>query len=128
MPATYESAVKDLLALGHELAAHRKFDLAHTHKLAAALGHPERRLQSVLIAGTNGKGSTAATLASIVQAAGYRIGLYTSPHLLEINERIQINNEPISDVEFAEIYNRVEEVAQQLLAKLNVEIALEQLP
>ena len=82
--ATYESAVSRLLALGHELAAHRKFDLAHMRKLADALGHPERRLQSVLIAGTNCKGSTAATLASIVQAAGYRTGLYTSPHLLEI--------------------------------------------
>ena len=84
-------------------------------KLVAALGHPERRLPSVLIAGTNGKGSTAATLASIVQAAGYRTGVYTSPHLLQINERIQINKEPISDAEFAEIYDRVEEVAQQLV-------------
>ena len=117
MSATYESAVSRLLALGHELAAHRKFDLAHMRKLADALGHPERRLQSVLIAGTNGKGSTAATLAGIVQAAGYRTGLYTSPHLLEINERIQINQEPISDVEFAEIYDRVESVAQQLVAR-----------
>ena len=84
--------------------------------LARALGNPERRLQSVLIAGTNGKGSTAATLASIVQAAGYRTGLYTSPHLLEINERIQINQEPISDAEFAEIYDRVESAARQLVA------------
>lgn len=84
--------------------------------LARALGNPERRVQSVLIAGTNGKGSTAATLASIVQAAGYRTGLYTSPHLLEINERIQINQEPISDVEFAEIYDRVESAALQLVA------------
>lgn len=84
--------------------------------LARALGNPQRRLQSVLIAGTNGKGSTAATLASIVQAAGYRTGLYTSPHLLEINERIQINQEPISDVEFAEIYDRVESTARQLVA------------
>lgn len=84
--------------------------------LARALGNPQRRFQSVLIAGTNGKGSTAATLASIVQAAGYRTGLYTSPHLLEINERIQINQEPISDVEFAEIYDRVESTARQLVA------------
>src|SRR5262245_48366430 len=85
-------------------------------RLAEALGNPQRRLQAVLIAGTNGKGSTAATLASIVQAAGYRTGLYTSPHLLEINERIQINGEHISNVEFAEVYDRVEEAAQHLVA------------
>ena len=113
---TYESAVSRLLALGHELAAHRKFDLAHMRILAEALGNPQRRVQSVLIAGTNGKGSTAATLASIVRAAGYRTGLYTSPHLLEINERVQINGEYISNIEFAEIYERVEQAAQLLVA------------
>jgi dihydrofolate synthase/folylpolyglutamate synthase len=68
-----------------------------------------------LIAGTNGKGSTAATLASIVQAAGYRTGLYTSPHLVRINERIQIDREPISDVEFAIMYERVDSIARQLV-------------
>jgi dihydrofolate synthase/folylpolyglutamate synthase len=115
--ATYESAVHDLLALGHELASNRKFDLAHMRRLAEALGHPERRLKSVLIAGTNGKGSTAATLASIVQTAGYRTGLYTSPHLLRVNERIQINREPISDAEFAVIYDRVEGCAHELVER-----------
>ena len=115
MPVPYESAVANLLALGAELASHRKFDLDHMRRLAAALGHPERRFQSVLIAGTNGKGSTAATLASIVQAAGYRTGLYTSPHLQQINERIQINQEPISNAEFAEIYERVDTAARQLV-------------
>jgi dihydrofolate synthase/folylpolyglutamate synthase len=113
--ATYESAVNSLLALGHELASNRKFDLAHMRRLAEALGNPQRKLQSVLIAGTNGKGSTAATLASIVQTAGYRTGLYTSPHLLRVNERIQINQEPISDAEFAVIYDRVESCAHELV-------------
>ena len=117
MQATYESAVNNLLALGHELASNRKFDLAHMRRLAEALGNPQRKLQSVLIAGTNGKGSTAATLASIVQTAGYRTGLYTSPHLLRVNERIQINEEPISDVEFAVIYDRVERCAQELVER-----------
>jgi len=112
---SYQSAVDRLLALGHELTSQRKFDLEHMRILARALGNPERRLQSVLIAGTNGKGSTAATLASIVQAAGYRTGLYTSPHLLRINERIQINREPISDAEFALIYERVGLAAQRLV-------------
>ncbi len=117
MPVTYESAVHNLLELGHELASNRKFDLAHMRRLAEALGNPQRRLQSVLIAGTNGKGSTAATLASIVQAAGYRTGLYTSPHLLRVNERIQINQEPISDAEFAVIYDRVERCANELVER-----------
>jgi dihydrofolate synthase / folylpolyglutamate synthase len=117
VPLTYETAVSRLLQLGHELASQHKFDLAHMRTLAEALGSPQRRLQSVLIAGTNGKGSTAATLAGIVQAAGYRTGLYTSPHLIEINERIQINREPVSDVEFALIYERVEAAAQELVAR-----------
>lgn len=117
MSATYESAVNKLLALGHELTSNRKFDLAHMCRLAEALGNPQRKLQSVLIAGTNGKGSTAATLASIVQTAGYRTGLYTSPHLLRVNERIQINQEPISDAEFAVIYDRVERCAHDLVER-----------
>ncbi|MFL6314087.1 MAG: bifunctional folylpolyglutamate synthase/dihydrofolate synthase [Terriglobales bacterium] len=117
MSATYESAVNNLLALGHELASTRKFDLAHMRRLAEALGNPQRKLQSVLIAGTNGKGSTAATLASIVQTAGYRTGLYTSPHLLRVNERIQINQEPISDAEFAVIYDCVEGCAHDLVER-----------
>ena len=96
MPVTYQQAVSRLLALGHELTSQRKFDLEHMRVLARALGEPQRRLQCVLIAGTNGKGSTAATLAAIVQAAGYRTGLYTSPHLVLINERMQVNQEPIS--------------------------------
>ncbi len=117
MSVTYESAVHNLLALGHELASNRKFDLAHMRRLAEALGNPQRKLQSVLIAGTNGKGSTAATLASIVQTAGYRTGLYTSPHLLRVNERIQINQEPISDAEFVLMYDRVERCAHELVER-----------
>ena len=116
MSPNYESAVSGLLALGHELLSNRKFDLAHMRRLMEALGNPQRRLQSVLIAGTNGKGSTAATLSSIVHAAGYRIGLYTSPHLLRINERIQIDRESISDIELAEMYGRVESAAHSLVA------------
>jgi dihydrofolate synthase/folylpolyglutamate synthase len=117
VPATYESAVNKLLALGHELASNRKFDLAHMRRLAEALGNPQRKLRSVLIAGTNGKGSTAATLASIVQIADYRTGLYTSPHLLRVNERIQINQEPISDAEFTVTYDRVERCAHELVER-----------
>ena len=113
---SYEIAVARLLELGHELTSSRKFELEHMRILARTLGHPERRWPSVLIAGTNGKGSTAATLASIAQAAGYRTGLYTSPHLVRVNERIQINGEAISDAEFAEIYDRVDEAAAGLVS------------
>ena len=101
---SYQSAVASLYALGHELHAPRKFDLAHTRVLVRALGDPERRFPSVLIAGTNGKGSTAATLASILRAAGHRTGLYTSPHLVRINERIRIDGEATSDSDFAAAY------------------------
>lgn len=83
--------------------------------LAEALGAPQKALPSVLIAGTNGKGSTAATLASILTAAGYRTGLYTSPHLLRVNERIQIDGIQIPDEEFARLYFQVDETARCLV-------------
>ena len=100
-PSAYTLAVDHLYALGQELAPlpplpdgtpapRRKWDLAHMRSLCAALGDPQSKFPSVLIAGTNGKGSTAATLASILSAAGYKTGLYTSPHLVRVNERIQI--------------------------------------
>ena len=93
--SSYETAIARMYALGHELAQtpSHKFDLAHMRVLLAALDNPERRFPSVLIAGTNGKGSTASTLASILRASGLRTGLYTSPHLVRINERIQIGGE-----------------------------------
>src|ERR1035438_3335129 len=114
---TYQSTVEQLYALGHELAATptHKFDLAYVREMLAALGNPERRFPSVLIAGTNGKGSTSSDLASILCAAGYKSALYSSPHLVSINERIRVNGEAIADVEFSEIYDRVERTAQQLL-------------
>jgi dihydrofolate synthase/folylpolyglutamate synthase len=118
---SYAAAVDHLYALGHELAPtpsdapRRKFDLAHMRVLAAALGDPQATFPSVLIAGTNGKGSTAATLASILTAAGYRTGLYTSPHLIRVNERIQIDGDPIPDEDFARLYFQVDETARRLV-------------
>ncbi len=70
--------------------ARRKFSLDEVRILLGALGDPQRRFPAVLIAGTNGKGSTAATLASILTEAGVRTGLYTSPHLERPNERIRV--------------------------------------
>jgi dihydrofolate synthase/folylpolyglutamate synthase len=108
-----------MYALGHELAqtpAH-KFDLAHMRVLLAALGHPEKEIPSVLIAGTNGKGSTAAMLASIVQASGLKVGLYTSPHLVHINERIRVNGTAISDNDFALLHDVVDRTAERLVTE-----------
>jgi len=114
---SYETAVAQMYALGHELAQtpSHKFDLAHMRVLLAALGHPENRSPTVLIAGTNGKGSTAATLASILQASGLKTGLYTSPHLVRINERIRLNGEPISDYDFATLHDVVDRTAERLV-------------
>jgi dihydrofolate synthase/folylpolyglutamate synthase len=106
-----------MFALGHELAqtpAH-KFDLAHMRVLLQAMDHPERRFPSVLIAGTNGKGSTAATLAAILRASGLKTGLYTSPHLVRINERIRVNGKEIGDDEFASLQGEVDRVAEKLV-------------
>src|SRR6202521_5951213 len=108
-----------MYALGHELAqtpAH-KFDLAHMRVLLAALGHPENGFPAVLVAGTNGKGSTAATLASILHASGLKTGLYTSPHLVRINERIRLNGEAISDDDFAMLHDVVDRTAERLVGE-----------
>jgi dihydrofolate synthase / folylpolyglutamate synthase len=115
--STYNTAVSRMFALGHELAQtpSHKFDLAHMRALLAALNHPERRFPSLLIAGTNGKGSTAATLASILQASGLKTGLYTSPHLVRINERIRVNLQEIGDDDFAQLHGVVDAAAEKLV-------------
>lgn len=116
---SYETAVARMYALGHELAqapAH-KFDLAHMRVLLAALGNPERNFPSVLIAGTNGKGSTASTFASILQASGLKTGLYTSPHLVRINERIRFDGRPIGDDDFALVHDVVGRTAERLVGE-----------
>ena len=121
---SYETAIARMYALGHELAQapSQKFDLAHMRALLGALDNPERRFPGVLIAGTNGKGSTAATLASILRASGVRTGLYTSPHLARINERIQImgqqiKSQQISDDDFALLHDLVDRIADRLVSE-----------
>jgi len=116
---SYQTAVAQMYALGHELAQtpSHKFDLSHMRVLLAALGHPENRFPTVLVAGTNGKGSTAATLASILQASGLKTGLYTSPHLVRINERIRLNGAPIEDDDFAVLHDVVDRTADRLVAE-----------
>lgn len=114
---SYETAVAQMYALGHELAQtpSHKFDLAHMRVLLASLGHPEKRVPAVLVAGTNGKGSTAATLASILQASGLNTGLYTSPHLIRINERIRLNGKAIGDDDFALLHDVVDRTVERLV-------------
>jgi dihydrofolate synthase/folylpolyglutamate synthase len=117
----YHHAVRYLLSLGRELAAPTqaaaaKFDLENIAVLAERLGHPQRAYPAAHIAGTNGKGSTAAFLESILRHAGCRTGLYTSPHLEQINERIRVNGEEISDSAFAETFTRVHSLIEELLA------------
>ncbi len=117
---SYQSAIDHLAAMAPELATQtgqtrRKFSLSEVGILLNGLGNPQRTFPSVLIAGTNGKGSTAATLASILAASGLRTGLYTSPHLSRPNERIRIDGTEISDAEFAELFFRVRSAAQKLV-------------
>ena len=136
---SYAAAVDHLHGLTQELAAvapRRKFDLDHMRVLARALGDPQRQFRSILIAGTNGKGSTAATLAGILAAAGVRTALYTSPHLARVTERIRVSSRvsgpraaidncqlstvnclsEIPEEDFARLYFRVDETARQLVA------------
>ena len=117
---SYAAAIEDLYSLAGELQTipgkpRRKFDLAEMRTLTEALGHPEQKFASILVAGTNGKGSTSATLASILATAGYRTGLYTSPHLTRVNERIRIAGEIISDDDFAALYFKVDDCARLLV-------------
>ncbi len=81
--------------------------LKRIKEACAALGHPEKKFKSIHIAGTNGKGSTAAFLESILRNNGYRVGLYTSPHLIDVRERIQINRELISEDKIVELAGEV---------------------
>ena len=117
----YAEAVRYLLTLGRELAAPSharaaKFDLANIGALAARMGDPHKQFRSIHIAGTNGKGSTAAMIESILRCAGYRTGLYTSPHLERINERIRVDGEEISDAEFAGAFTRLHKLIEQMLS------------
>jgi dihydrofolate synthase/folylpolyglutamate synthase len=110
----------------------RKFSLEHIRTLLKALGDPQKSFASVLIAGTNGKGSTAATLAAIANAAGLKTGLYTSPHLLRVNERVKVSGAvtaggldaggssallEIPDAEFGRVFARVDTATARLIAR-----------
>src|SRR5215510_14877749 len=109
----FQDAVEYLLSLGHETLT-IKLGLRNTELLLASLGNPERSFPSVQIAGTNGKGSTAAMLDSICRAAGIRCGLYTSPHLVSITERIRVSGMQITPEGFAACVTTVRDASAQL--------------
>jgi len=125
---TYDETLARLATMGPELrtgkaGVPRKWSLDYMRTLLQALGNPHRSFRSVLIAGTNGKGSTAATLASILSAAGLRTGLYTSPHLLRVNERIRLSTGQspqfgdISNDNFATLFTLVDSTAAALVER-----------
>jgi dihydrofolate synthase/folylpolyglutamate synthase len=116
MSISYSDAVQRLLWLGHE-GRSLKWDLENIRRVLERLGHPERRFASVHIAGTNGKGSVAAMLASVLRCAGYRVGLYTSPHLVRINERIAVDGTALPDADFAAAFVIVSDAIESLLAE-----------
>lgn len=90
-----------------------KFGLETTRQMLHCLNRPEKKFKSIHIAGTNGKGSTAAFIAQILQEAGYKVGLYTSPHLIRFNERIKINNEEITDEELIKLTKEIKELIEK---------------
>src|SRR6267143_6649749 len=94
---TYEEALAYISRLGR---FGMKLGTERTRAILDRLGHPDRGLPGALIAGTNGKGSTAACLASILRAAGHRVGFMPKPHLISYTERIQIDGRPITEDEF----------------------------
>jgi dihydrofolate synthase/folylpolyglutamate synthase len=126
---TYVEAMERLASLGPELRvgkaadgtvmAPRKFSLDHIRTMLVELGEPQKRFQSVLIAGTNGKGSTAATLAAMTHAASIRTGLYTSPHLVRVTERIRVSGpgglEEITEEAFGAAFGSVDDAARKLV-------------
>ncbi len=110
MISTYENT-KNLLTSQSKF--HICLGLERTRAVLKILGNPQDKIKIVHIAGTNGKGSTAAILANILKCSGYKTGLYTSPHLVEYTERIRINNKEISKNDFSEYINEICNIADK---------------
>lgn len=115
---TYSEAVSylyDQLPVFHRVGAVAyKPGLDNTLALLAAIDNPQHKFRSIHVAGTNGKGSTSHLLASIYQSAGYRVGLYTSPHLKSFTERIRVNGDPIAEADVAEFVTANQTVIDSL--------------
>ena len=89
------------------------YSLDSINKVLTILGNPEKKFKAIHIAGTNGKGSIAGMLNSIFMESGYTVGLYTSPHLIRINERIKINNNEITNLEFSKYLDKVIKISKE---------------
>ena len=113
---SYPDSVQYLYSLGNEIKAGAKLGLERMNLLLAGLGHPEHSQKFIHVAGTNGKGSTSAMIASALRQSGLRTGLYTSPHLIEPTERININGTAVSKEEFTAVFGQVHQVAEEMLA------------
>ncbi|MDX2031455.1 MAG: folylpolyglutamate synthase/dihydrofolate synthase family protein [Blastocatellia bacterium] len=111
----FDQSLHYLYSLGNELLA-MKLGLESVRALAEAFDRPQERFPAVHIAGTNGKGSTSAMVEAIALAAGVRAGLYTSPHLVSITERVRVDGTAISEAEFARLATRVREAGERLVA------------
>ncbi|HMK48898.1 MAG TPA: folylpolyglutamate synthase/dihydrofolate synthase family protein, partial [Thermodesulfovibrionales bacterium] len=90
-----------------------KFGLENIRKLSSALGNPHKSFQTIHVAGTNGKGSTSAIIASILQSSGMRVGLFTSPHLISFTERIRINSEQIPEEVVVRLASEIKDIASR---------------
>jgi dihydrofolate synthase/folylpolyglutamate synthase len=108
----FDESVKYLYSLGNEVTA-MKLGLENPTKLLQSLANPQEKYLKVQVAGTNGKGSTCAFLDAICRAAGIKTGLYTSPHLISITERIRINGKEISEADFARIATKVRDITEK---------------
>ena len=117
----YAESLNYLTDLGHELRG-VKFDLHAIRTILAELGDPHRKYPTAIVAGTNGKGSTSAILASILQCAGYRVGLYTSPHLIQVNERIRVDGREIPDDDFARCFSEIYRAVEGLVRRRALEL------
>src|SRR5437773_6595300 len=111
---TYAEAIQFLYSLRWFGA---KFGLENTFKLAALAGNPQNQLRFIHVAGTNGKGSTCAMLESIYRAAGLRVGLFTSPHLVSFAERIQVNRQLISEANIVRLVTETQPLLKQFPAE-----------
>jgi dihydrofolate synthase/folylpolyglutamate synthase len=118
---TYPDSVRFLYALGNEVKT-AKLGLERIGALLQALGHPQQAGRIVHVAGTNGKGSTSAMIESGLRAAGYRTGLFTSPHLVEPTERIQVAGHPVSAARFAAAFDQIHACAETLLREGRIDL------
>ena len=118
---SYPDSVRYLYSLGNELKVGAKFGLERMRALLGRLDNPERRQRFVHVAGTNGKGSTCAMIANSLRHAGLCTGLYTSPHLIEPTERIQIDGDPVATSDFARAFEAVHKAAEALLKEERID-------